>query len=574
MPRHASALNCLGVLLAQQGKLDEGASYFQQAAAFEPMDSDAHNNLGLVHARRGRIADAIRSYERALAIRPDFSAARNNLELARRELRCAENQVRSPGSNDVFLHNPHSTPSMPPSSTGPGGGVSAAQAAYAANVRGIALAQEGKYDKAWAQFQFALQVEPSNIDAHTNLGSVLNRQKRHDEALGHYQQVLSRDPNHVTANYNIGVVLADQGRDEEAVAQYKKTLRLQPDHVDAHYNLGILLARHGHVEDAIAEYDLALRFKPDHAGAHWNRAMLLLSKGDFEHGWPAYEWRWAQPGVVKHSFKQPLWDGSPLNGRTILLHAEQGLGDTLQFVRYARLVKQRGGRVVVQCQTPLSRILGSAAGVDSLVSKGSQVPACDVQAPLLSLPGIFQTSLETIPASVPYLEPDPELVEYWNRELESITGFKVGIAWQGSPTFHEDRFRSIPLSHFARLADIEGVRLISLQKGPGVEQLVRLPEPSRIVDLGVRLDEANGPFMDTAAVMVNLDLVIASDTAVPHLAGALGVPVWMAVHLVPDWRWLLHREDCPWYPGMRLFRQSRSGRWDDVFEPYPRNYRD
>jgi hypothetical protein len=254
-----------------------------------------------------------------------------------------------------------------------------------------------------------------------------------------------------------------------------------------------------------------------------------------------------------------------LDGKTILLHPEQGLGDVIQFVRYAPLVKQRGGTVIVECPVRLMTLLESCAGIDRLVGRGGPLPAFDVQAPLLSLPGIFRTSLADVPAAIPYLWADPALEEQWRRELDGLGGFKVGIAWQGSPSNQYDRDRSIPLRYFEPLARCAGVRFLSLQKQWGVEQLQEVAERFPVIDLGSRLDEAAGAFMDTAAVMKSLDLVITSDTAVAHLAGALGVRVWVVLAAIPDWRWLLGRSDSPWYPTMRLFRQPSRGDWPGVF---------
>jgi hypothetical protein len=255
-----------------------------------------------------------------------------------------------------------------------------------------------------------------------------------------------------------------------------------------------------------------------------------------------------------------------LENRTILLHAEQGLGDTIQFVRYAPLVKARGGRVLVECRRPLLGLLKTCPGIDRLVVAGDPLPAFDVHAPLLSLPGILGTVLEAIPCSIPYLTADPALVAQWRDKLAALDGVRVGIAWQGNPQYLMDRQRSIPLAQFAPLADLPGVRLISLQKGPGAEQIGQLQGRFPVVDWTADLDERSGPFMDTAAILANLDLVILSDSVLAHLAGALGVTVWMAVPKLPDWRWLLDGEDSPWYPTMRLFRQQAWGNWPDVFQ--------
>ena len=304
--------------------------------------------------------------------------------------------------------------------------------------------------------------------------------------------------------------------------------------------------------------------KPDYADAHWNLSLLNLLTGDFESGWPGFEWRWQtkQQNFHRRHDSRPLWDGQPLAGRTILLHAEQGLGDTIQFVRYVPLVQERGGRVVVECQPPLLSLLADSPGIDLVLAQGEPLPAFEVQAPLLSLPGILGTTLGSIPARVPYLRADPELAQSWRKKLEPLGGFKVGIVWQGNPQFKGDRQRSIPLRHYQALARVEGVRLLSLQKGPGADPLRAGATAFPVLDLGAQLET----FGDTAAVLENLDLLISSCTSVPHLAGALGVPVWLALPFVPDWRWLLEREDSPWYPHHRLFRQDRPGDWNGVFE--------
>jgi hypothetical protein len=291
--------------------------------------------------------------------------------------------------------------------------------------------------------------------------------------------------------------------------------------------------------------------------------------GDFKRGWPEYEWRWRNQQASMPPWSQPAWDGSPLAGRTILLRAEQGLGDTLHFIRYAPLVKRREGTVLVECQESLIPLLGGCPGIDGLVSRGSKAPpAFDVQAGLLSLPGLLGTTLDTIPTNVPYLFAESGRIERWGRELHGGAGFKVGIAWKGDPRYDRRGLsrRAVPLAQFLPLGRLPGVHLYSLQKGPGVEQLGQVAHLFPVTDLGSRLDEGGGAFLDTAAVMKNLDLVVASDSAIGHLAGALGVPVWLALPSVAEWRWLREREDSPWYPDMRLFRQPEPGRWQGVFE--------
>jgi tetratricopeptide (TPR) repeat protein len=439
------------------------------------------------------------------------------------------------------------------------------QTADMCNNQGAACEREGKLDEACACYHEALRLHPNFAAAHNNLAIVLEKQGHLDEAIAHYREALRLEPNLAAAYNNLGVVYARQGKLDEAEASYRQAVRLQPDYPDAHNNLGNVLGDQHQFAEALACYERALHFRPDYAEAHRNRGMLWLLQGDFERGWPEFDWRWRCHDFPRLSFPQPRWDGSPLAGRRILLYAEQGLGDTLQFIRYARLVQQRGGQVVVECPPILVQLLGHCLGIDQLVPRGTTLPPFDVQAPLMSLPGILKTTADAVPAQVPYIHPVGDLVERWRAELSSLHGFKIGIAWQGNPSHRGDRYRSFPLALFEPLARLEGVRLLSLQKGPGVEQLGALAERLRIMDLGSRLDDTAGPFLDCAAIMTHLDLVISVDSVLAHLAGALGIPVWVPLPFAPDWRWLLEREDTPWYPTMRLFRQKEPGNWEAVF---------
>ena len=427
---------------------------------------------------------------------------------------------------------------------------------------GVINAQTGNHQLAVEYIYRALSVKPDFALAHNNLGNELKAQGKLDEAIACYRRALELKPDLVLAHNNLGNALKDQGELDEAVACYRRALELKPDMAEAHSNLGDALNHQGKPDEALACFRRALELMPDFALAHWNQSLLFLMTGDFQRGWAEYQWRWKANKVPRRDFSQTSWDGRRLAEKTILLHAEQGLGDTIQFIRYAALVKQRCAAVIVQCPRPLVSLLTTCAGIDRLVGEGEQLPPFNVQAPLLSLPGIFHTTLRDIPATTPYLFADPSLVDRWRRELGRLAGFKIGIAWQGDPQHVNDRNRSIPLGRFEPLARCAGVRLLSLQKGAGVEQLEQTAERLPITDLGSRLDD----FMQTAAVLVNLDLVITCDTAVAHLAGALGIPVWVAIPFAPDWRWLLDRSDSPWYPTMRLFRQDRRGDWQGVFQ--------
>jgi tetratricopeptide (TPR) repeat protein len=430
------------------------------------------------------------------------------------------------------------------------------------NNLGILLRKAGRLADAVIHYQQALALRPDYAEAHNNLGVALMEQGRRAAAIASYQQALHYRPNFADAYNNLGNALKDQGKPEEVIAHYQQALRLRPNYAEAHYNLGSALLEQLRLEEAISCFQQAIHLKPEYADAHWNRALAWLLMGKFEEGWPEYEWRWKrQKEMQLPPFRQARWTGFPLEGRTILLYAEQGLGDTLQFTRYATLVKRRGGLVIAACQEALLPLLASCPGVGQLVAIGSQVPDFDTHAPLLSLPGIFGTTLATVPADVPYLFADLKLSEHWRQILGNSGAFEIGIAWQGNPSHHNDRHRSIPLVSFEPLARLDRVRLSSLQKGPGVEQLAGARERFPVLDLGSRFQS----FQDTAAVLANLDLVITVDSAVAHCAGALGVPVWVLLPFYPDWRWLLDRQDSPWYPTMRLFRQTEPGKWDSVF---------
>ncbi len=355
-----------------------------------------------------------------------------------------------------------------------------------------------------------------------------------------------------------GVADMNQGRLEAASASFREAIGAAPNRAEIHNNLGVSLGMQGRLEQAELSLREALRLLPDYAGAHLCLATTLLLMGRLEEAWPHYEWRWQVQELAPPRFQQPVWRGEPLVGRTLVLHTEQGLGDALQFIRYARLVQQRGARVVVTCEKSLVRLFQRCTGIDQVVPKGTALPSFDFHSPLLSIPGVFRTRLSTIPADVPYLHVDVASAAAWRQELAAFPGFKIGIAWQGSSHHKDNARRNIRLENFAPVAALTGVRLYSLQVGPGTEQIS--DAPFRLTPLGERFSD----FADSAAAVSALDLVITVDTATAHLAGALGVPVWVALPFAPDWRWLLERAESPWYPSMRLFRQKAWGNWHDV----------
>jgi tetratricopeptide (TPR) repeat protein len=579
-PGNADVWCLLGIVQRAAGQAEEAVASYREALRLRPDFVEAWNNLGNALVNQKKPEEALAAFRQVLRLRPDYAEAHNNLAAALRLLGQwteAERHYREAVRLKLDYADAHANLGVALQGLGQ---LEQAEASYRAALRlrpdypealtnlGTLLTRLGRHDEALACHRQALRLRPAYLDARCNLGNALLAQKRHAEAEACYREALRLRPDYAEGHHNLGAALAEQGKLEEAVACFRAALRLRPDYVEACGNLGTALIALGKPDEAVAVHDLMLRLRPDNADAHLCRALACLLLGDWRQGWADYEWRWKCEEFCGLPYREPLWDGTSLTGRTILLHAEQGLGDTLLFIRYAPLVKQRGGTVLFACPKALLPLLATGtrkvAGIDRFVEQGTPLPPFDCHAPLLSLPGIFGTTPDTVPDGVPYVFADPGLMDQWRRELASWPGFKVGIAWQGNPGFKADRLRSIPLARFAPLAQVHGVQLFSLQKGFGSEQLRSIDFP--VVDLGSRLDQTGGAFVDTAAVLTQLDLVVTADTAVAHLAGALGVPVWLALAFSAHWTWLLQRTDSPWYPTMRLFRQQRSGDWEEVFE--------
>jgi tetratricopeptide (TPR) repeat protein len=426
----------------------------------------------------------------------------------------------------------------------------------ALHLLGMAAYDSGQYREAAALIGCAIAANPQASYYHSNLGNTLQALERFSEAVLCYQEALRLEPDVPEAHNNLGNALRRLGRLDESILRFVEALRLRPDYFQAYVNLGRTLADKLQFDDAAACFTEALRLSPGVAEVHLSLAQALLVTGRFENGWREFEWRWRLPGARTVTFAEPEWDGAPLEGKTILLWAEQGLGDSLQFVRYAEQVKQKGGRVLLECQPSLKRVFKTIDYGEAL-AYGSPLPAFDVQAPLQSLPRILNTTLETIPARVPYLRVRPEWRQKWRGRIGQPPGLKVGLTWAGNPGHGNDRNRSLPVELLAPLGRVRGVAWYSLQKDPPGG----LP-PWPLIDLAPELTD----FADTAAAIDCLDLVISADTAVAHLAGALNQPVWTLIPFVPDYRWLLGREDSPWYPSMRLWRQTEPGGWPAVLE--------
>ncbi len=433
------------------------------------------------------------------------------------------------------------------------------------NTLGVALRAIGKFQEAIAAYQQAVSIKPDYAEAYNNMGNAFLSQRHYADAIEKYNQAVSLKPDYAEAYNSMAVALQYQGKYSAAIEKCNRALSLKPDYAQAYDTIASVMLKKGYHTEAIENYRQALRLKPDYAEAHTNLGMALLLCGRFEEGWAEYRWRLNNNKAIYPLHRElPCWDGSPFVGKRLLVLYEQGFGDNIQFVRYLPMVKDRGGTVICQMLKPLIGLLRGFPGIDELIDTSTDTKAAvkyDFYVPLLELPGIFGTNLENIPAVVPYLHADSAKVEQWRQKLVGTT-FKVGIVWTGNPAHTEDSNRSCSLSHFVPLSEIPGILLYGLQKGKAVEQVKDLSGIISVINLA---DELND-FMDTAGVIENLDLVISVDTAVLHLAGAMGKPAWAILPFTSDWRWMLTRQDSPWYPTVRLFRQKRYGNWDDVFQ--------
>jgi tetratricopeptide (TPR) repeat protein len=540
-PSYAEALYHRGVALRNLNRPAEALASFERALSVKPDYVDAHNDRGYALQDLNRPAEALASYDRALVLQPDHARTLYNRGGVLRDL---QRPAEAVADYDKAL-------AIRP------------DYAEALNNRGLALLDLRRPAEALASFDRALSIRPDYATALNNRASTLQDLGRPAEALASYDKVLAIRPSYAEALYNRGIVLRNLQRPAEALASFDKALSIDPNHVDALNNRGIVLRDLDRPLEALASYDRALAIDPGNAETHSNRSSLRLLLGDFDRGWEEFEWRWRVRDFApwRRDFAEPLGLGDgPLEGRTILLHAEQGFGDAIQFVRYAPLVAARGAKVVLEVPTPLTALLSGVAGAALVIGRGEKRPELDCHCPLLSLPLAFKTRLDTIPAPIAYLSAPQDRVIEWKQRLPATGMRRIGIAWAGNANFKGDQTRSIGLARFLPLLSVAGIELFGLQKDlrDGDRDILR--GHSRVMHLGDAMED----FSDTAAVMSSLDLVISSDTSVAHLAGALGKPVWVLLQYAADWRWLLGRSDSPWYPTARLFRQPEIGDWESV----------
>ena len=519
-PNYVEAYYNLGVTLYAQGKMDEAIEAFMKALSLNPKHADIYYYLGIALQNRGEIDEAIEAFTKALSLNPQYVDAYNDL--------------------------------------------------------GNALQSQNKTNHAIAAYEKALLLNPQYVDAYNNLGVALKAQGKIDEAIEAYTKALSINPDHAEVYNNLGAALKAQGKLDEAIEAYTKALSINPNYMDAYNNLGNVLHDKGMIKEAMEAYTKVLVLNPHHADALWNQSLSLLLSGDLTKGFKLHEYRWDVEGGLKkfrRNFPQPLWLGKEdINGKTILIHSEQGLGDTLQFCRYIELLANQGAHVIFEVQKPLMRLLQNLKGASDLIEKGSPLPAFDYHCPLLSLPLAFQTSLESIPTQNPYISIDQTLRDRWKHTLGERRALRVGLVWNGGfranqpELWYANNRRNIPLELIVQLnrADVD---FYSLQKGEPAESEFkrRAPELWQSDNLFNFMDDVED-FADTAGLISQLDLVIAVDTSTAHLAAAMGKPVWLLNRFDTCWRWMLHREDSPWYPTLTLFRQPSFGDWESVIQ--------
>ncbi|MEC9454076.1 MAG: tetratricopeptide repeat-containing glycosyltransferase family protein [Pseudomonadota bacterium] len=420
---------------------------------------------------------------------------------------------------------------------------------------------KGRLDEAIAGYVKALEIDPESSQALNNMGVALRAKGAFHAAVASYHRAIEIKADDPGSHSNLGNALRALGRHGEAEASHRQALNLDPGYLEARYNLGLVLKDQGKFDEGIACLEEAVKREADYIDAHWDLALAWLMQGKLGKGFEEYEWRWRLAENPPRHFDKPAWGGGPLDDRTILLYAEQGMGDSIQFARYVPLVAAKGARVVLECQAPLVALFESLEGAAEIVARDAPLPAFDVQAPLLSLPRIFKTELDSIPESGAYLATEAVRGKKFADALDPGR-LNVGIAWAGKPSHRNDRNRSAGIEPFIDLLGTPGATFHSLQVGPRAGDIAATGCAGLIRDHAPDLQD----FADTAALVSALDLVISVDTSVCHLAGALGKPCWVVIPYTPDWRWLMQREDSPWYPSLRLFRQERFGDWPGVFE--------
>ncbi len=605
-PDYAQAFSNRANVLLDLGRLEEAACDYRKAVERAPDFAEAHGNLGSVLSRQGRFLEAVAAFDQAIALQPAGAETHHNRAKALAALDRFDAALESfaeacrlnPANveawinrglallkldrNDAALEAFDQALALSPDAAGAlrertvalyalkrfADSLDACDAAISAGHRdaemifrrGNALLSLQRYGEALEAFDASIAMEPRTGEPYNNRGNALFKLRRVEAALADYERAIAILPAMAGAHLNRGNALRDLNRLEEGLASYRRAVELDPGYPGAHSNIGNILRDMGRSEEAIAAYDLSIRLDPEFADAYFNKSLALLTEGRFREAWPLHEWRKRKIEAVGHrAYRQPHWQGEDLTGKTLFLHWEQGLGDTLQFCRYAPLVARRGGAVAFAVQKPLARLLGQLQPEVTIIGFDQEPAAFDCHASLMSLPSIFETDDRTVPAAGGYLTADPFLWLRWMARLPARTRPRIGLVWAGNPDHLNDHNRSIRLAELRPLLDLDADWII-LQREVSDADARLLAGRENVHAFGAEFED----FADTAALVSELDLVISVDTSVAHLAGALGKPVWILLPFMPDWRWMLGRLDTPWYSSARLFRQSKVGDWTTV----------
>jgi len=584
-PDHFDSLQLLGALLVQTNQFTEAVDYLNKASQINPNHATCFSNRGIALQELGRIDEALASYDKAISINPNYAEAYFNKGNILQVLRLVDEAIASYDkaisidSNYIkaYCNQGYALQGL--------GRLDEALASYDKAIsinpnyaeayfnKGNVLQVLGLVDEAIASYDKAISINPNYAEAYFNKGNILQVLGLVDEAIASYDKAISINPNYAEAQYNRGISFERLGSLDNALASYDNAISINPDYVEAHSNRGNVLQEFGRLDEAHVSYSKAITINPNYSEAHWNLSLSLLLNGNFKDGWKEYEWRWKTKNFQVRDFEQPLWLGvESLKDKKILLYAEQGLGDTIQFCRYVPLVAQLGAQVILEVQPALVNLLRSLEGVHQIIQRGNLIPDFDYQCPLLSLPLAFHADLNNIPTKVPYVKTIPTKEKYWKEKLNIHNKLKIGLVWNGGfrPNQPEvwgiNARRNIPLTKIANI-NIPEFDFISLQKGE--------PAESELSQTGNQYWKTNNfynyvneleDFSDTAALIANLDLIISVDTSTAHLSAAMGKPTWLLNRFDPCWRWLLSRNDSIWYPTLKLYRQEKMGDWDGVIQ--------
>ena len=539
-PDHFDAMHLLGLIAYQTANFDLAEHLIQGAISLNPNNASYHSNLGNVLKASQKYDAAILSYDSAIQLKPDSTYTHYN----------RGNTLHIQGKLESAVLSFDQAISI------------SSDFAEAYNNRGNALKDLRKFKEAIASYDMAIQIKPDYAEAYNNRGNALKDLRKFKEAIASYDMAIQIKPDYAEAYNNRGNALKERRQIDEAIQDYSRAIDLKPDCFEAFNNRGNGLKEKQQLSAAIASYDKAIEIKPDFAEAYWNKSLALLLSGDYINGWEYYEWRWKREvfAPLKRNFPQPLWLGSPsLLNKSILLHGEQGFGDTIQFFRYARLVSDLGAKVILEVPKPLISLMGDLDGVTLATSAGEKLPNFDFQCPLMSLPLAFKTTVDTIPTRNPYLFSKIAKVALWETKLGDRIKPRVGIVWSGNRSHKNDHNRSIALKQLLLYLP-NNCQYVSLQKGLSLEDGEVLHANPHILNFAHELLD----FGDTAALADLLDCIVSVDTSVAHLAAALGKKTWILLPNDPDWRWLLERDDSPWYPTVTLYRQPVPGDWFTV----------